>query len=209
MARSVAFRIGGEPPVGTSPEGRLLAKYPVLNRFASALLSALPPSSRLRRTLFSRGSRDAWAAVNRRDLTTYVRRFHTSDVLVEWPPGLVGHGERGRFEGQEEYLKVWASFFEAWSEVVLTPDLVLDLGGRMVQLANGTATGAAGGVPVRWDIGAVYRHRRGLIFHEHFLLDHDEALRAGGVDPAIRPELERLRPGGFMLLPENAVGPTP
>jgi hypothetical protein len=95
--------------------------------------SRLQPRSRLRRAVLARIVRQGCEAANRRDFDLLFLgldpaiEFELPESLVGGyvPPDLVGvhHGYAG-------YLRVWEGIMEAWPDLRLQPEEVIDFGDR-------------------------------------------------------------------------------
>jgi hypothetical protein len=139
-------------PVAVSSENRrrslderIFVRFPTFARTMLSIWSRLPHGSRLRRAWLSRTVRQGCEAANRRDFDLL---FVGLDPAIEFelpgslvggyvPPDLVGvhHGHGG-------YLRVWECLMEAWEDLRLEPEEVIDLGDRL--LVAGRSVGTPG-----------------------------------------------------------------
>jgi ketosteroid isomerase-like protein len=161
---------------------RLALHFPRLAVACLRPIGKLAPTSRLRRAALYRGVRLALEAYNRRDLDA---------VFIPWPAefeyrparnwveaGLVEPCYRGR-EGYRRYI---ATADEVWGEEnYLQPLELIDLGERLLVLADVRMRAQASGVPLTEAYAAVSTLRDGLVIHVQEYFDHAEALEAVGL----------------------------
>ena len=121
-------------------------------------------------------------AFNRRDLDAVVIgchpefEYHPDRDWVE--AGLVEPCYRGP-EGYRTYV---ATADEIWGgENHLKPVELIDLGERIVMLADGTMRAQASGVPLTEAFGLVSTVKDGRVIRNQEYYDHDEALEAVGL----------------------------
>ena len=117
-------------------------------------------------------------AFNRRDIDGMVE-LTTPDF--EWVPAMAAiEGEifRGR-EGIEMYR---GRLDEAWEDLRAVADEYRDLGDRALFVGRMVGRGRVSGVPVETPLGVVTEFRDGVISVIRTFLDHDEALRAAGLN---------------------------
>jgi len=116
---------------------------------------------------FSRGDADAFT-----ELTT---------PNVEWKVGLAAvEGEV--FRGPEGVRSYFDRLSGAWSEFQFLAEEFRDLGDVIVVLGRLRGIGRGGHVPVESPVGAVWELRRGKIWRLRAYLNHDEALKAVGLE---------------------------
>jgi ketosteroid isomerase-like protein len=161
---------------------RLSLRFPRLAAAYLRLIFKLPPGSRLRQASLWRGWQLALEAYNRRDLDAVVVGLHPE---FEYHPdrnwvkaGLV----EPCYRGLEGYSKYVATVDEVWGgENYLKPVELIDLGERIVVLADGTMRAQASGVPLTEAFGLVSTLKDGRIVRHQEYYDHDEALEAVGL----------------------------
>jgi ketosteroid isomerase-like protein len=161
---------------------RLALRFPRLGAANARLLAKLPPGSRLREAALSRSVGLALQAYNRRDLDAAVVATHPEFEYHpgrEWvEAGLVEPCYRG-LEGYRRYV---ATVDEVWGgENYLKPVELIDLGDRIVMLANGTMRAQASGVPLTEAFALVSTLQDGRSIHLQEYYDHAEALEAVGL----------------------------
>jgi len=147
------------------------------------LLSKLPPSSRLRRAALSRGALVSMEAYNRRDMEAAVAAWDTGFEYCpdrKWvEAGLVDPSYRG-LAGYREYI---ATADDVWGEAnSLTPCELIDLGERIVILADVSMRAQVSGVPLTEAYGVVLALKDGKLIRIQEYFDHAEALKAVGLE---------------------------
>ena len=160
---------------------RLALRFPRLAAVFLGRIGKLPRGSRLRQAALSRGVRLSVEAYNRRDPEAVVVGWHPEfeyHTGREWAQsGLVEPCYRG-LNGYRKYL---ATVDEVWGgENYLKPVELIDLGDRIVLLADGTMRAKASGVPLAEAFALVSTLQEGKIVCHQEYYDHDEALEAAG-----------------------------
>lgn len=163
---------------------RLMVRFPGGYRALAALgLRLLRPRSRLRRALLRRQFVSAYAAASRRDFELMFVRY-ADDIDVEFDPELERLGITGPFGGHDGFFRLIETFGEAWERWELRPDVVLDLGDRLVGLGHFRLPGTSSGVELESEFAQVLVFRGGLAVREQEFLSWDRGLRAAGLDPS-------------------------
>jgi ketosteroid isomerase-like protein len=142
----------------------------------------MPPGSRLRQATLWRGVRLGVEAYNRRDLDAVVVGWHPEfeyHTGREWAQsGLV----EPCYRGLEGYRKYVAATEEVWGEEnYLRPVELIDLGERIVMLADGRMRAQASGVPLAEAFALVTTLEDGRMVRLQEYYDHAEALEAVGL----------------------------
>jgi hypothetical protein len=166
-------------PSSRTLDHRLALRFPRLAATSRRLMDRLPPRSRLRQALLWRAARLGVEAFNRRDLHAFLAGYHPG---CKWypPRELVEAGfAEPCYRGPAGFRK----YASAWSEVVgpdlrLEPVEVIDLGDRIVLLAELPVRAQASGVPLIGEYAAVIALRDGTGVREQQYLNHSEALEA-------------------------------
>jgi ketosteroid isomerase-like protein len=161
---------------------RLALRFPRLAAAYLRLIGKLPPGSRLRQASLRRGVRLGVEAYNRRDLDAVVIGWHPE---FEYRPdrdwvkaGLV----EPCYRGVEGYRKYVAATSEVWGdENYLRPVELIDLGERIVMLADGRMRAQASGVPLTEAYAVVMTPKDGRMVRLQEYYDHAEALEAAGL----------------------------
>jgi ketosteroid isomerase-like protein len=161
---------------------RLCLRFPRLAAVYFRLIFKLPPGSRLREAALWRGYRLGVEAYNRRDLDAVVIGMHPE---FEWHPGREWV-EAGLLEpcyrGLEGCRKYVATTDEVWGgEVYLKPVELIDLGERIVMLADAPMRAQASGVPLTEAFALVSTLEDGRIVRQQEYYNHAEALEAVGL----------------------------
>ena len=162
---------------------RIGLRLPWLTAVFGRTLTRLPPGSRVRRAGMARIVEQGTAAYNRRDLEAVVIGFHPD---VEYYPyrefveaGLAEPSYHGR-DGYREYI---GQASEVWGAgVQLEPTELIDLGDRLVVLADMPMQAQLSGVALAETYASVWTLRDGLIVRIEDYLDQSQALRAVGLD---------------------------
>ena len=172
------------PSEGTSQrrilEERLFIRFPGLYRLFADAWMRLPLRSRLRRLFLRRFVGRACAAANRRDFDLVVIGV---DPSIEYHPrnDLMSLDLDSVFYGRDGYMTVWRAMAEAFDDVRVVPEEVLDLGDTLVSTAVVSGIGSGSGVPVSAQLFQVARLRRGLVVWQRDFGDRAGALEAAGV----------------------------
>jgi ketosteroid isomerase-like protein len=163
-------------------EQRIALRFPALTRPGPRLVGALPPRSRVRRTMVSRYVRQGIEAYNRRDLDAAATAFHPR---LEYYPyrefveaGLAEPCYRGR-AGYKAYIE---ATYEVWGgDVLLYPTELIDMGSRLVLLADMPMRAQASGIPLAQHYATIAALEGGQIIRQQDYLDQAEALAAAGL----------------------------
>jgi ketosteroid isomerase-like protein len=161
---------------------RLSLRFPRLAAAYLRLIGKMPPGSRLRQATLWRGVRLGVEAYNRRDLDAVVIgsdpefEYHTGRLWAQ--SGLA----EPCYRGLEGYRKYVAATEEVWGrENHLRPVEFIDLGERIVMLANVAMRAQASGVPLTEAFALVATLKDGRIVRYQEYYDHAEALEAVGL----------------------------
>jgi ketosteroid isomerase-like protein len=161
---------------------RMGLRFPRLAAAVSRRIGKQPPSSRIRQAVLARSVRLALAAYNKRDLEAVVVGW---DPQCEYRPGeewvKAGLAEAS-YRGFEGYRRYVAATAEVWGdENYLRPVELIDLGDRVVILAEGEMRAQASGVPLSQSFALVTTLRDGMPISHQEYYDHAEALAAVGL----------------------------
>jgi ketosteroid isomerase-like protein len=175
-------------PLRASPHSRrtldqrIGIRFPGVAAAVGRLVGRLPPTSRLRQAAVERSLRLAVEAYNRRDLAA---------VAVGYEPDLEYYPYREFVEaalvepcyhGPAGYRAYIESTYEVWGKAVrLEPTECIDLGDRLVLLADMPMRGQASGVPLSQKYAGVMTLRDGLVVRQQDFLDQGEALESVGL----------------------------
>ena len=161
---------------------RLSLRFPGLAAAFLRGIFKLPPRSRLRQAILWRGMRLGVEAYNRRDLDA---------VVIGWSSEFEYHPDGNWvkagimepcYRGIDGYRKYVAAGDEVWGgENYLKPTEVIDLGKRIVLLADGRMRAQVSGVPLAEAFALVSTIDGGRFVHHQEYYDHAEALEAAGL----------------------------
>ena len=161
---------------------RFSLRFPGLAAVQARLISRLSPKSRLRQAALWRALRLSVEAYNRRDLEANLIgvhpefEYHAARNLVE--AGLVEPCYRGR-EGYRDFVATWD---EVWGRSDhVEPVELIDLGDRVVMLAETPMRAQASGVPLSEAYAMVFTLKGGKAVRIEEYWDHAEALEAVGL----------------------------
>jgi SnoaL-like domain len=161
---------------------RVLVRFPSLVRVLGRAWSRLPP--RRRRAWTSRVVRQGAEAANRRDWKA-VFLFFDPDIEMQTAPSLVGGflppDQTGVHRGHDGYVRMWQRLLEAWEDLRLAPEEVMDCGAVLV--VSGRITGHARHTGIALDVPLfqVAFLRRGLAIRQRDFGDRNQALEAAGL----------------------------
>jgi ketosteroid isomerase-like protein len=162
---------------------RLLIRLPWLTAPGAWLLGRLSPRSRLRQALLKRGTGLAIAAYNRRDLEAVTITYHPDVEYHPYREFVDGALAEPCYHGPEGYREYIEATYEVWgTDVRLDLTEVIDLGDRVVLLADMPMRAQASGVPLAQTYAGVLTMRDGRVTRQDDYLNQDEALAAVGLD---------------------------
>ena len=159
---------------------RLFVRFPALFRLLTDRLMGLSPRSRLRRLMLARLVGRGNAAANRRDFDV---AFLALDPGIEYHPrqDQIALDQDAVYYGHSGYREMWRKWTEAFEDVRLEPEEVLDLGDRLLATVQVRAHGSGSGVPLNTTDFKLFKLRRGLVVWQQDFGDHAEALEAAGL----------------------------
>ena len=158
----------------------LFVRVPALYRLAARGLSRLSPGSRVRRVLLTRTIRRGYAAGSRRDF----------EFLLEGlDPGLEFRATGGLWAvdlddvlyGRDGYREAWERTLDAFDDLRLVPEEVLDFGDNLLVTVRYAGHGSGSGVPVSQQVFQLLETQEGLVTKIEDFNDRDEALKAVGL----------------------------
>jgi ketosteroid isomerase-like protein len=161
---------------------RLALRFPRLAAAYTRLIGRQAPGSRLRQAVLGRAVRLGLEAFNRGDLDATLLgshpdcEFHPPRELVD--AGLIEACYRGP-AGYREYASSWS---EVWgADLRVEPVELIDLGDRLVILADLPVRAQASGVPLTTKWADVSTLEDGRAVRQQHYWDHAEALEAVGL----------------------------
>jgi hypothetical protein len=156
---------------------RIIVRFPALGRRLLAAWARLPRHSRLRRAMLVRLVRQGFAAANRRDFEL---------LLIGFDPGIELHPMfpldfEANYHGHDGYREAWRVILEAFEDIRLHPQELLDLGDRWLVTIEWSGHGAGSGVSISQQGFQLATMRRGLVVRQDDFLDRAKALKAAGL----------------------------
>jgi ketosteroid isomerase-like protein len=146
------------------------------------LFARLQPSSRLRRFLTARTMRLAIEAYNRRDLEAVTIGFHPDAEYYPYREFVEGGLAEPCYHGPAGYRAYIDATQDVWGdEVRLEPIELIDLGDRLVLLANMPMRAQGSGIALAETYACVMTHKDGRLVRQDDYLTHAEALRVVGL----------------------------
>ncbi len=195
MTEVVRTALGSDvrPWTRRSLDDRLFVRWPRAWQAFARVVLLLPPRSRLRRALLRRAALSGWSAWSRGDLDLMLVRY-APDYQSEFAPEFVTVGLSSSYRGHAGIREWTADLSEAWEQMELTPQEIVDAGDRVVALGRFRSRGSGSGVELESPVGQAVWVERGLVARERVFFDWDEALAAAG--------LPTNAPGDLGLIPE-------
>jgi ketosteroid isomerase-like protein len=165
-----------------SLDERIAIRFPGLAALQARMVAARPPSSRFRRAAVARTARLALQAYNRRDVEAVTA---LCDPAFEYRPGRdwveAGLAEPS-YRGSSGYRTYVTSVDQVWGgENRLTPREVIDLGDRVLMLADGDMRAQASGITLSQEFALLCTLKGGRPITAQEYYDHAEALAAVGL----------------------------
>jgi ketosteroid isomerase-like protein len=157
---------------------RVAIRFPQLAAAAARLIDRLPPGSRLRwRTV-----RLAMEAFNRRDLEAVAIGFHPDLEYYPYREFVEAAISEPCYYGPSGYRAYIESTYEVWgANVRIEPTELIDLGDRLVLLANMPMRAQASGVPLAQTYATVATLKDGRVITQRDFLRHSDALEVVGL----------------------------
>ena len=118
---------------------------------------------------------EAWGAG---DISIY-KQMYAPDVTAY--AGILAPEVVGELKGPEEIIAIFESLMSTFDESQLLPKRFIGDGDLIVVrlLMRGRPKGSSAWI--EWPLSVAYRFREGVIAHQGFYADHDEALEAVGL----------------------------
>jgi ketosteroid isomerase-like protein len=161
---------------------RLLLRFPRLAAASARLIGKLPPVSRLRQAAVWRAWRLALEAYNRRDLDAVAIGFQPDLEYYPYREFVEAGLAESCYHGPSGYRAYILGTNEVWgADVRLEPTELIDLGDRLVVLADMPMRAQASGVPLSEKYACVSTLKDGRVIRQQDYLDHAEALEAVGL----------------------------
>ncbi|HTQ68634.1 MAG TPA: nuclear transport factor 2 family protein [Solirubrobacteraceae bacterium] len=123
--------------------------------------------------------RAAFDAYNRRDLDAQLELATEDYVLL---PAVAGSVETSGIRGRDGLRRYFEMIDETWEGFRINADDVRDLGERVLAIGHTEGRGRGSGAAVDSPYAAIFDFRDGKWWRAQGYLDHDEALRAAGLE---------------------------
>jgi len=161
---------------------RLLLRFPRLAAASFRLIGRLPPRSRVRQAALWRAIQLAVEAYNRRDLDVVAIGFRPDLEYYPYREFVEAGLAEPCFHGPAGYRTYIEGTYEVWgADVRLEPTEVIDLGDRVVMLANMPMRAQASGIPLGETYACVSTLKDGRVIRQRDFLNQAEALEAVGL----------------------------
>jgi ketosteroid isomerase-like protein len=161
---------------------RLAIRFPSFAAVSARLLSRLPPGSRVRQAALWRVTRLSVEAYNRRDLDAVVAAYHPDLEYYPYREFVEAGLAEPCYHGPSGYQAYISATYDVWgTDVLLEPTELIDLGDRVVLLADMPMRAQASGVPLTQTYAGVSTLKHGRVIRQDDFLDHAEALEAVGL----------------------------
>ena len=160
---------------------RIALRFPRSMAAGARLIGRMRPASRFRHVLLWRATRMGMEAFNRRDVDAAVLPGHP-DFEYHPPREFIELGFEPCYRGIAGFRKSisdWSEVFGA--DLRLEPLELIDMGDRVVLLADLAMRGQASGVPLTGKIATVSMLKGGKATRIDAYLDHHSALEAVGL----------------------------
>jgi ketosteroid isomerase-like protein len=161
---------------------RLAIRFPALSAGLFRLIGRLPPRSRVRQLLLWRAVRIAIEAYNRRDLEAASTAFDPDLEYYPYREFVEAALAEPCYRGPAGYRRYIEATYDVWgTEVRLYPTELIDLGDRLVLLADMPMRAQGSGVPLAETYGTVATLKDGRVVTQRDFLNQAEALEAAGL----------------------------
>jgi ketosteroid isomerase-like protein len=157
---------------------RVAIRFPRLAAAAARQIGRLPPGSRVRwRTV-----RLAMEAFNRRDLEAVAIGFHPDLEYYPYREFVEAAIAEPCYHGPSGYRAYVESTYEVWgANVRIEPTELIDLGDRLVVLADMPMRAQASGIPLAQTYATLATLKDGRVITQRDFLRHADALDAVGL----------------------------
>jgi ketosteroid isomerase-like protein len=161
---------------------RLAIRFPWLAAASSRLIAMLPPGSRVRQAALWRVMRLAVEAYNRRDLDAVVTAYRPDMEYYPYREFVEAGLAEPVYHGPSGYRAYIEATYDVWgTEVRLEPTELIDLGDRLVLLADMPMRAQASGIALAQTYAGVSTLKHGRVIRNDDFLSHAEALEFVGL----------------------------
>jgi ketosteroid isomerase-like protein len=169
-------------PSSRTLDQRIVVRFPWLLGAGFRVVRALPPGSRVRQALVWRSARLALEAYNRRDMDAASAGFHPDLEYYPYREFVEAALAEPCYHGPAGYRAYIAATYEVWgADVRVYPTELIDLGDRVVVLADMPMRAQASGVALAQTYASIWTIKDGRVIRARDFLDHGEALAAAGL----------------------------
>ena len=160
---------------------RLAVRFPQLIDPYARLIGRLPPTSRVRQAVMWRGTRNGMEAFNRRDVDAAVVAG-SAEFELHPPRKFVEVGFEPCYRGRAGFRKYMSTWADVFSDLRVEPVELIDMGDRIVLLADLAWRGQSSGVPFTGTVATVSWLKDGRATRVEVHLGHADTLRAVGLE---------------------------
>ncbi len=165
---------------------RVAIRFPRLAAASARLIGKLPPGSRVRQAVLWRAMRLAVEAYNRRDLDAVAIAYRPDFEYYPYREFVEAGLAEPCYHGPSGYRAYIEATYDVWGTGVrLEPTELIDLGDRLVLLADMPMQAQASGVSLAQTYAGVMTLKDGRVICNRDFLNHADALEAVGL-PATR-----------------------
>lgn len=163
-------------------EQRLAIRFPRLSAASFRLVTNLPLGSRVRQALVWRTVKLAVEAYNRRDLDAVVTAYGPDLEYYPYREFVEAGLAEPVYRGPSGYRAYIEATYDVWgTDVRLYPTELIDLGDRLVLLADMPMRAQASGVALAQTYAGVSTLKDGRVIRNDDFLNHAEALELVGL----------------------------
>jgi ketosteroid isomerase-like protein len=161
---------------------RLSVRFPKLSAASFRLITRLPPRSRIRQAAVRRTVALAVEAYNRRDLEAVAIAYDPELEYYPYREFVEAALAEPCYHGRAGYRSYIEATEEVWgADVRMEPTELIDMGDRLVLLADMPMRAQASGIPLAQTYAGVSTIRDGRVIRQDDYLNHAEALEAVGL----------------------------
>jgi ketosteroid isomerase-like protein len=178
----VRSALRGRAASGRALDERLAIRFPWLSATIARRMGKLPLGSRVRRALLRRVVELAMEAYNRRDLHAVELAFHPELRYYPYREFVEAGLAEPCYHGPSGYRAYIEATYDVWGkDVRLEPTALVDLGDRIVLLADMPMRAQASGIALDQSYAAVCTLKEGRVIRQQDYLDQTEALESVGL----------------------------
>jgi ketosteroid isomerase-like protein len=169
-------------PSSRTLDQRIAIRFPRMGAASARLVTRLPPASRVRQAFVWRNVRLAIEAYNRRDLEAVAAGFHPDLEYYPYSEFVEAGLAEQCYHGPSGYRSYIEATYDVWgTEVRLYPTELIDLGDRLVLLADMPMRAQGSGIPLAESYATIATLKDGRVIRQQDFLNQAEALEAAGL----------------------------